>query len=159
MNAIIKKTSYEIDIVVERTLADVFSFFSDLQNHVHLHPLLKSVRIAQQFRDEEGQNVTIFEIQERVKVWKSIFIPKTYLAHRVLLEEENTCIFTVRSFPSISLSCTYQFTASNTNHTHILEQVTINAPLGLSSFVTKTARNAHLTLLRQLKQYLEKKNN
>jgi len=151
---ITKKTSYQLTIEVKQQATDVFNFFCNLENHVHLHPLLTKVTIEKVFYNEKGQEVTVFEIQERIKILGFISIPNTYIAHRILLKEPNSCIFEVKSFPNICLSSSYVFIDNGPNSTQVEEQVSIEAPFGLSGFVTKTARNAHQVLLEQLKQHL-----
>lgn len=152
---ITKKTSYQLTIEVKQQATDVFNFFCNLENHVHLHPLLTKVTIEKVFYNDKGQEVTVFEIQERIRILGFISIPNTYIAHRILLKEQNSCIFEVKSFPNICLSSSYVFIDNGPNSTQVEEQVSIEAPFGLSSFVTKTARNAHHVLLEQLKQHLE----
>lgn len=152
---ITKKTSYQLTIEVKQQATDVFNFFCNLENHVHLHPLLTKVTIEKVFYNDKGQEVTVFEIQERIRILGFISIPNTYIAHRILLKEQNSCIFEVKSFPNICLSSSYVFIDNGPNSTQVEEQVSIEAPFGLSSFVTKTARNAHYVLLEQLKQHLE----
>jgi hypothetical protein len=151
-------TSYKLDIEIKEQPVDVFNFFSDLKNHVHLHPLLTKVEVVKTFDNEKGQEVTVFEIQERVKVLGFISMPNTYIVDRVLLTEQTKCVFEVRSFPGIRLSSSYTFLETENNGTKIEENVTIEAPFGLSGFVTKTAKSAHTVFLGQLKDYLEQKN-
>lgn len=149
-------TNYQLDIVIERPVEEVFSFFCDLKNHVHLHPLLTKVGVEDRFENEEGQIVTVFKLEETIKVLGWFSMPNTYIAHRVLLEEQNTCIFSVKTFPNIHLSSSYVFLKEGNQRTKIKEEVNIQAPFGMSGFVTKTAKNAHATLLKALKQYLER---
>jgi hypothetical protein len=153
-----RTTNYQLDIAIKEQPVAVFNFFSDLQNQVYLHPLLTKVSEIKRFENEKGQEVTVFEIQERIKMLGFISLPNTYMAHRILLKEQNTCVFEVRSFPGIYLSSSYTFSEHGTNCTKVEEKVSIEAPFGLSGFVTKTAKQAHSTLLIKLKQYLEQKN-
>jgi hypothetical protein len=152
-----KTTSYQLNIEIEEKAIDVFDFYCDLQNHVHLHPLLTKVTIVDTFENEKGEDVTVYEIQERIKALGFISMPNTYSVHRILLREENKCVFEVKSFPNISLSSAYIFSETGVNSTQLEENVKIESPWGLSGFVTKTAKNAHHTSLTKLKQYFEQK--
>ncbi|BDS10526.1 hypothetical protein [Aureispira anguillae] len=152
---ITRTTGYKLSIEVEQQALEAFNFFCDLDNHVHLHPLLTKVTEVDSFYNDKGKEVTVFEIEERVKILGLISMPNKYIAHRILQKEQNTCVFEVKSFPNICLSSSYTFLENGGNKTEIQEHVKIQAPLGLSNFVTKTAKNAHHTLLEQLKEYLE----
>lgn len=152
-----RTSNYQLTIEIEEGAREVFNFFCDLQNHVHLHPLLTEVKIVKTFQNEQGQEVTVYEIHEKVKMFGFISVPNTYIAHRIVLKETQICIFEVKSFPRISLSSSYTFSECGANKTVVEEKVRIETPWGLSGFVTKTAQKAHLTLLERLKQYLEQK--
>lgn len=151
----IRTTSYQLNIEIEQPRGKVFDYFSDLQNHVYLHPLLTKVTLLEEFHNNKGQIVSVFEIQERIRVLGFITVPNTYTAHRILLEEPKTCIFEVKSFPWVQLSASYMFVDEGINKTKIQEDVRVKAPWGLSGFVTKTAKKAHHSLLRMLKEQLE----
>ena len=152
-------TNYQLDIVIERSVEEVFPFFCDLRNHVHLHPLLTKVKITDTFENKVGQAVTTFKLEEKIKVMGGLSMPNTYVAHRILSEDKNTCTFSVKTFPNVDLSSSYIFLEVGNQCTKIEEKVNIQAPWGLSGFVTKTAKNAHITLLKKLKQYLETQKN
>jgi hypothetical protein len=154
-----KITNYQLNIEIKEQAKTVFNFFCDLQNHIHLHPLLTEVKIVQTFQNEKGQEVTVYEIHERVKMFGFLSVPNTYIVHRILLKEDNTCIFEAKSFPRIHLSSSYAFLEQGEDGTKVEAQVRIETPFGLSGFVTKTAKKAHTTLLEQLKTHMEHQRN
>ncbi|MBL4650542.1 MAG: hypothetical protein JKY03_12495 [Aureispira sp.] len=155
---ITRTTNYQLNVEIKENAANVFNFYCDLQNHVHLHPLLTKVTIVETFQKEKGQEVTVYEIQERITVLGFISVSNTYTVHRILLREEKKCVFEVKSFPNISLSSAYLFSERGVNCTQLEEKVKIEAPWGLSGFVTKTAKNAHYISLTKLKQHFAQKN-
>ena len=153
---ITRTAGYKLNIEIKEEAADLFNFFCDLKNHVHLHPLLTKVNVVKTFCNEKGQEVTVYEIQERIKVLGFLSMSNTYIANRILLREENKCVFEVKAFPNIFLSSSYTFLETG-NSTQLEQEVTIEAPLGLSGFVTKTARSAHDISLVKLKQHFNRK--
>lgn len=153
-----KVTNYQLTKEIKEQTSTVFNFFCDLKNHVHLHPLLTEVKEVKTFLNEKGQEVTVFEIHEYIKIFGFISVSNSYIAHRIVLKEARTCIFEVKSFPKVYLSASYAFSEVGDKDTILEAEVIITTPWGLSGFVTKTAQKAHITLLEQLKQYLEQKN-
>lgn len=151
-------TTYRLNVEIKEKGEKVFNFLSDLHNHVDLHPLLTKVSIMKTFHNEKGQEVTVYKIHERIKIFKFFYMFNSYIVSRTLLREQNKCVFRVKSFPAIHLSSTYTFLETETNETQLEESVVIKSPFGLSGFVTKTARDAHEISLAKLKEYLERKN-
>lgn len=155
MTRILRTTDYQLNIEIKQSMEEVFNYFSDLSNHVDLHPLLTKISLLKEFQNEKGQDVSVFKIQERIPILGKISISNTYTAHRILLEVPKTCIFEVKSFPWVYLSSSYIFRSNGMDRTAIQEEVIIRAPWGVSRFVTKTAKKAHGSLLTRLKQRLE----
>lgn len=151
-------TSYQLKVEIKEKAVNAFNFLSDLHNHVDLHPLLTKVSIMKTFHNEEGQEITVYKIDERIKVFRFFYMSNSYVVNRTVLKDQNKFVFEVKTFPNIHLSSTYTFLETETNETQLEESVVMKSPLGLSGFVTKTARDAHEISLAKLKEYLEQKN-
>ena len=150
-----RTTSYQLKVEIKEKAVNAFNFLSDLHNHVDLHPLLTKVTIIKTFENEAGQEITVYKIDERIKMLNLFYISNSYVVNRTLFSDQNKFVFEVKTFPNIHLTSTYTFLETETNETQLEESVVIKSPVGLSGFVTKTARDAHEVSLAKLKTYLE----
>ncbi len=152
-----KTTEFNQSISINFNAHEIFKFFYDLNNHPLIHPYMEKVTEKRRYENEKGQEVTEFEVIDQVRLL-GVFFSKTKLDTKRILEEKNaSCTFEVRSLPNIKMKI--RFSIERTEAGAIVkEEVVIQAPYMLSSYVTREAKKAHYKLLWNLKKHFETQN-
>jgi hypothetical protein len=135
--------------------SQIFLQLSEPARMIGLQPLLVACEVVNRSVDADSQTAAyeVFYI-ERFKLLGPLHYDNRIHTFIKTHPSENRVTFSVRSFPRIELTSSYQLTARESG-THVALSVTVESPGILASFVCKIAQAAHRKLLENLKRRCE----
>lgn len=143
---------FEQDIFVEAAPETARVFLASLQNHAKIHPLIIAVQSLGESKTPDGLVVGHYNIRDRMRLGP-FTLRFTYRVNQ-WLDAEGNWHSEAFQFPRITLRNTTRFLPEGSG-TRLKEEVRIDAPRLLSSFVFQQARESHRQMLLNLKKQLE----
>jgi len=142
--------SFSLEQSIRVPVHTLHDFLCDLHNYVALHPLIESIEDLPP--TESLPSARRYRVLDRIPLGP-VRIRTTYTAALESVSP-NEVHGHAWQFPSVRLHTVYTLDAS-ADGTRLLEQVAIEAPWILQSFVTRQAEAAHAETLRKMKVLLE----
>jgi hypothetical protein len=146
------QTYFEQDIFVEAAPETARAFLASLQNHAKIHPLIVAIQPLGESKTPDGLVVGHYAIRDRMRLGP-FTMRFTYRVNQ-WLDAEGNWLSEAFQFPRITLRNTTRFLPEGSG-TRLKEEIYIEAPRWLSTFVLQQARESHRHMLLNLKKQLE----
>jgi hypothetical protein len=144
----------ELSIVIERSIDDVFNFFSFIPNHVQLQPQLAAFYVHNTYQNESGHEVMEFTAVENVPLG-SLTVETLVHARQVVNQDEYYYETETWTAPSIALLTRDTFTDLGDGRTLITERIEFSTSKTLIGTTVEGGLSAHQTTLENLKVLME----
>ena len=148
--------SFNLSERIAAPVERVYAHLSEPKSYLGLQPLLVEITEIERGADADGRPTRTFRSIEKLRLLGVIPYRNAITTQMTLSRENERIEFEVHSPGGVTLRNAFAFSGENGSCV-LHDEVTLECPAFLRSFVVNEATKAHRTMLENLKRRLEEK--
>lgn len=147
--------TFEKTIVVNRTPQEIYDYLSHPNSFVRLQPLIRGIYNVQESRNMVGQVMYTYEATEELFFFGLVKYDNHLRVTMTLADPGRIILQEVEAPLSVRLKQLLKFNLLDDGGSEVIDSIELNAPSGLLGYAVRTAKDAHESLLQELKVRME----
>jgi len=134
-------------LTINQSADKLYRLLVDVTSHVKFHPYIQAVTFK-----EKKANKEVYQIKDKLKIWKIVPYSHTYEAILIPFPKQNKFSFEVEESFHSKLNSEFIFEELNNKKTNVCIKVHIEAAEFLAPYMAKMANLAHKSFLVNLQK-------
>ena len=134
-------------LTINQSADKLYRLLVDVTSHVKFHPYIEAVSLKEKISNKE-----VYQIRDRLKLWKIVPYSHIYEAILIPFPKQNKFSFEVEESFHSKLNSEFIFEELENKKTKVCIKVHIEAPGFLASYMAKMANLAHKSFLVNLQK-------